>query len=113
MRQITIGTFRLERGIWKGRIQALGVDTPLCLLPVDPRTGDDAPDWRIHLGDSADGFPVGDAWNRLGGPGGFHIAVQIDGPLCPRPIDAMLLTAGHGDVDYLVWTRPPEPAGEG
>ncbi|QNO27249.1 DUF736 domain-containing protein [Sphingopyxis sp. OPL5] len=113
MNTITIGIFRHVRGAYQGRLQTLGIDTPLCLLAVDPREGEDAPDWRVHIGDSAEGSPTGEAWNRLGGPGGFHVAVSIDGPLCPRPIDAMLLTAGRGDVHHLVWSRPTERGEEG
>ena len=114
MTQITIGTFRRDNGSWKGRIQTLGLDAPLYLAEVDPRENEGkCPDMRVHLGDNAEGFPIGEARHRPGGPGGFHIAVRIDGPLFPRPIDAMLLTAGHGDVHYLVWNRPPEPASGG
>lgn len=109
MTQITIGTFRHDGDIYQGRIQALGLDASLCLAPVDPREGNDAPNLRVHLGDSAESFPIGEGRYRTGGPGGIYIAVRIDGPLCQQPIDAMLLSGGHGDVHYLVWNRPPEP----
>uniref|UniRef100_UPI003A86472A DUF736 family protein n=1 Tax=Sphingomonas sp. GlSt437 TaxID=3389970 RepID=UPI003A86472A len=113
MKTITIGIFRHIRGAYQGRLQTLGIDTPLCLLSVDPREGEDAPHWRAHLGDSAEGAPVGEAWNRLGGPGGFPRRGVDRRPALPRPIDAMLLTAGRGDVHHLVWSRPTEPGKEG
>ncbi len=113
MTTITIGHFRHVRGAYQGRLQTLGIDTPLCLVPVDPREGEDAPAWRVHLGDGAEGAPVGEAWSRLGGPGRFHVAVSIDGPFCAQPIHATLLTAGRGDVCHLVWSRSPAPAQEG
>lgn len=113
MNQITIGSFRHVRGAWQGRLQTLGIDEPLYLAPVDPREGGDAPGWRIHHGDSAEGQSVGEGADRIGGPGGFHIAVRIDGPLFPRPIEAMLLHPRQGDVHHLVWSRPPEPSAGG
>jgi len=113
MNPLTIGRLHYIRGGYQGRLRALGIDATLCLVPVDPREGEDAPDWRIHLGDSEEGPLIGEARNRLGGPGGFHIAVLIDGPICPRPIHAWLVdSARHTDVHYLVWNRPPTPDAE-
>jgi uncharacterized protein (DUF736 family) len=113
MNQLTIGSFRYVRGGYQGRLQALGIDEPLCLVSVDPREGEDTPEWRIHLGDNVEGAPVGEGWSRLGGPSGLYIAVLIDGPICPRPIEGMLLSPRHGDVHHLVWNRQPARHEEG
>ena len=107
MKPITIGSFHYDRGTYQGRIQTLGIDAPLCFVPANPLDEKDAPEWRLHLGEGEDGPAVGEGRSCIAGPFGFHIAVLIDGPICLRPIEAMLIEAGRGGVHLLVWNGRP------
>ena len=53
-----IGTFKRTKTGIRGRIRTLALDAELVLIPVDKRDAENAPDYRIHLGD-VDGSEVG------------------------------------------------------
>jgi uncharacterized protein (DUF736 family) len=53
-----IGTFKRTKAGLSGRIRTLALDAELILVPVDKRDAENAPDYRIHLGDD-DGAEVG------------------------------------------------------
>ena len=64
-----IGTFKRTKTGISGRIRTLALDAELTLVPVDKRDAENAPDYRIHLGDvdgSEVGPEVGAGWRRTG-----------------------------------------------
>ena len=91
-----IGTFnRTKTGI-SGRIRTLALDAELILVPVDKRDAENAPDYRIHLGDvdgSEVGPEVGAGWKRTGEKAGEYVSLQLDDPTFAQPIRANLFQA--------------------
>ena len=68
-----IGTFKRTKTGISGRIRTLALDAELVLIPVDKRDAENAPDYRIYLGDvggSEVGPEVGAGWKRSRGEGG-------------------------------------------
>lgn len=106
-----IGIFkRIKTGI-SGRIRTLALDTELILVPVEKSDAENAPDYRIHLGDDNGrevGPEVGAGWKRTGEKAGDYISLQLDDPTFAQPIRANLFQADDkGTAFNLLWNRPP------
>jgi uncharacterized protein (DUF736 family) len=77
------------------------------LVPVDNTDAENAPDYRIHLGDD-DGPEIGAGWKRTGEKAGDYVSLQIDDPTFAQPIRANLFQADDkGTAFNLLWNRPP------
>ena len=64
-----IGTFKRTKTGFSGHIRTLALDAKLILVPVAKSDVENAPDYRIHLGDDdglAIGPEVGAGWKRNG-----------------------------------------------
>jgi uncharacterized protein (DUF736 family) len=104
-----IGTFnRTKTGI-RGRLRTLLLDAELVLVPVDKRDAENAPDYRIHLGDvdgSEVGPEVGAGWIRTGEKAGEYVSLQLDDPSFAQPIRANLFQANEAGTEFdLLWNR--------
>ena len=106
-----IGTFKRTKTGIRGRIRTLALNAELILVPVDKSDAENAPDYRIHLGDvdgSEVGPEVGAGWKRTGEKAGDYISLQLDDPTFARPIRANLFQADDkGTAFNLLWNRPP------
>ena len=106
-----IGTFKRTKTGISGRIRTLALDAELVLIPVDRSDAENAPDYRIHLGDDdglAIGPEVGAGWNRSGEKAGDYVSLHLDGPTLRQPIRANLFQADdQGTAFNLLWNRPP------
>ena len=106
-----IGTFKRTKAGISGRIRTLALDAELILVPVDKRDAENAPDYRIHLGDDDGaevGLEVGAGWKRTGEKAGDYISLQLDDPSFGQPIRANLFQADdEGTAFALQWNRPP------
>ena len=101
-----IGIFTRTADGYQGRLHTLTLDIELALVPAEPSEADNAPDWRVRLGDG-DGPEVGAAWNRTGERAGGYLSLQLDDPSFARPIRANLFKSpDETDVHHLVWSRP-------
>lgn len=102
-----IGTFKRTKSGHSGHIRTLTLDVELVLIPVDNIDAENAPDYRIHLGDD-DGPEVGAAWKRTGEKAGDYLSLQLDDPTFGQPIRANLFQADDkGSALHLLWNRPP------
>jgi uncharacterized protein (DUF736 family) len=102
-----IGTFTRTRHGYAGRIQTLTLDAPLTLVPVASRDGENAPDWRVHLGDDESGPEVGAGWNENGERAGNYVSLRLDDPTFVQPIRAALFQTGDDASAWsLRWNRP-------
>ncbi len=64
-----IGTFKRTKTGFSGHIRTLALDAKLILVPVAKSDVENAPDYRIHLGEDdglAIGPEVGADWRRNG-----------------------------------------------
>lgn len=106
-----IGTFKRTKTGFSGHIRTLALDAKLVLIPVDKRDTENAPDYRIHLGDDdglAIGPEVGAGWKRNGEKAGNYISLQLDDPSFAQPIRANLFQANEAGTSFdLLWNRPP------
>jgi uncharacterized protein (DUF736 family) len=107
-----IGTMRRNAaGDLSGSIRTLAFDAQIELAPAAYSEKENAPSWRILIGDPALGAEIGAGWNRLG-PRGLYIALQIDDPSLAAPLRANLVRLGSDDGDYsILWSRPEPQAG--
>ena len=61
-----IGTFARTANGYSGRLRTLNLDVELTLVPAENTDSENAPDYRIHLGDGDEGPEVGAGWKRNG-----------------------------------------------
>lgn len=103
-----IGEFFRTTSGYSGHIRTLSLDLTLTLVRADPADTENAPDYRIHLGDE-DGPEVGAGWKRTGERAGEYVALQLDDPSFAQPIRANLFQSGDDSTAWgLHWTRPPK-----
>lgn len=103
-----IGQFTRGKSGYAGRIQSLSLDAELVLVPTDHSDAENAPDYRIHLGDG-DGPEVGAGWKRTGEKAGDYVSLVIDGPVLTQPIRANLFQSGDDKFAWVLnWNRPPK-----
>jgi uncharacterized protein (DUF736 family) len=106
-----IGTFKRTKTGFSGHIRTLALDAKLILVPVTKSDVENAPDYRIHLGDDdglAIGPEVGAGWKRNGEKAGDYVSLHLDGPTLRQPIRANLFQADDkGTAFTLLWNRPP------
>jgi uncharacterized protein (DUF736 family) len=103
---IKIGEFHAQGDGYSGRLVTLGIDVALTLVPAPRSDTANAPDYRVHADEDADGPEVGAAWKRTGERAGAYVAVVIDDPQFPRPIRANLFRpAIDGQPHLLFWQR--------
>jgi uncharacterized protein (DUF736 family) len=103
-----IGQFTRGKSGFKGRIHTLTVDCDLTLVPAESSDAENAPDYRIQLGD-ADGPEIGAGWKRTGEKAGDCVSLIIDDPSLTQPIRANLFQSGDDkSVWVLNWNQPPK-----
>ncbi len=103
-----IGQFTRSKSGYSGRIQSLSLDAELVLVPAEHSDVENAPDYRIHLGDG-DGPEVGAGWKRTGEKAGDYVSLVIDGPILTQPIRANLFQSGDDKSAWVLnWNRPPK-----
>ncbi len=84
-----MGTFTpASNGGWNGAIRTLTIDAKVRLVPSDNREKENAPAFRVLVGQSR----VGDAWTaRSGGENPKdYLRIRIDDPSLYEPINAAL-----------------------
>ena len=102
-----IGTFTRTSTGFAGRIRTLSFDTEFAIVPAEPTDAENAPDYRVHLGDT-DGPEVGAGWTRTGERAGEFVAIVLDDPVFLAPIRARLFRDADDDTAWsLHWNRLP------
>ena len=102
-----IGVFHSAQDSFTGQIRTLMLDAVVTLVPAPSNDSDNAPDWRVLLGDAETGTEIGAGWNRTGERAGAFVAVQIDDPAFAHPLRANLLRSmSRDDEQHLLWSRP-------
>jgi len=104
MKMALIGTFALAKnGGWTGTIRTLTIDAKVRLVPNDNRDSENAPAFRVFVGQSR----IGDAWEaRSGGDSPKeYLRIRLDDPSLPEPLSAALFPSEEGQEAQLVWNR--------
>jgi uncharacterized protein (DUF736 family) len=100
-----IGQFTRTRNGYSGHIQTLSLSAELVLVPAESSDAENAPDYRIRLGD-ADGPEIGAGWKRTGEKAGDYVSLLIDDPALVQPIRANLFQSGDSKSAWvLTWNR--------
>ncbi|WOJ88415.1 DUF736 domain-containing protein [Methylocapsa polymorpha] len=103
-----IGQFTRSKSGYSGRIHTLSLDAELVLVPAEHSDTENAPDYRIHLGDG-DGPEVGAGWKRTGEKAGDYVSLVLDDPALTQPVRANLFqSTDDNSIWILNWNRPPK-----
>ena len=103
---IRIGEFHEQGEGYSGRLEMLAIKASVTIVPATRSDIRNAPDFRVHAGEDADGPEIGAAWKRTGERAGAYLAVVIDDPQFPRPVRANLFRpAIEGEPHLLFWQR--------
>lgn len=101
-----IGAFQKSKTGYTGRIRTLVIDAEVVLVLAKKSDAENAPDFRIHIGD-ADGPEIGAAWKETGEKAGDYLSFQLDDPTLAQPIRANLFQSGDDESAWsLHWNRP-------
>src|SRR3546814_3722813 len=73
-----IGIFHSAQDSFTGQIRTLMLDVVVTLVPAQSNDSDNAPDWRVLLGDAETGTEIGAGWNRTGERAGAFVAVRSE-----------------------------------
>ena len=100
-----IGQFTRTQSGYVGRVRTLSLDLALVFVPADKADIENAPDYRIRLGDE-DGVEVGAGWLQTGDRAGAYISVVLEDPTIAQPIRARLFQSDEKGRDWgLHWVR--------
>lgn len=100
-----IGQFTRTPAGFTGRVRTLVLDCELTFVAVENAEANDAPDYRVHLGDE-DGPEVGAVWKRTGEQAGTGFNVVLDDPSFVQPVRARLFQTDDDGRDWsLAWRR--------
>jgi uncharacterized protein (DUF736 family) len=101
-----IGQFVRTQLGYAGRVRTLALDLALVFVPTAQSDAEQAPDYRIRLGDE-DGVEIGAGWIQSGDHAGTYVSVLLDDPSLGQPIRARLFQSDKSGRDWgLHWTRP-------
>jgi uncharacterized protein (DUF736 family) len=101
-----IGQFTRTATGLSGHVRTLIIDEDFVFVEVINAEADDAPDYRVRLGDE-DGAEVGAAWKRTGEQAGTGFNVVLDDPTFAQPVRARLFQTDDDGRDWsLAWRRP-------
>lgn len=92
-----LGTFtRTETG-FTGLFEGLGIKGTLTFIPAKPSDAENAPKYRILLGDE-NGRDIGAGWSHVGERAGEFVSIEIYSPVFGW-LRANLFRDGDGDND--------------
>ena len=104
-----IGLFTRTTSGYSGRLHTLTIDVLIALVPAEPSDAENAPAYRLHLGEDGDGPEIGAGWKHTGERAGEYVALLIDDPVFMQPIRANLFQNGDDNSSWsLQWNRPPK-----
>jgi uncharacterized protein (DUF736 family) len=97
-----LGTFTETNGTLVGAIATLTMRARVQIVPVDSKTANQAPDYRIKAGT----LEIGAGWTRARRSGeGSYISIKLDDPSFAAPIYANLVKDRSANTYILIWSR--------
>ena len=99
-----IGNFKATENGYAGTIETLTLKAEVEFEPVERKSSDKAPDFRIFTKKS--GFEIGAAWETTSRETGAHyLSVKLDDPSFAAPIQCRLIKSGAELGHSLLWDR--------
>ncbi|OBX17695.1 hypothetical protein A9995_15010 [Erythrobacter sp. QSSC1-22B] len=109
-----IGHFTRTRDGYRGHLKTLTLDAELILIPAEQSDSENAPDYRVHVGEDDQSLEIGAGWKRTGEKAGDYVSLVIDDPAMPHPIHANLFHSTSEEGAFLLtWNRPPKRREQG
>ena len=97
-----IGNFSAVKDGYAGTIRTLMLNGRIRIVPNEHKTGAEAPDFRIPLGNTE----IGAAWRKTKqGTEQSYLKVRLDDPSWPQPVWGVLMESTEDGVLRLVWRR--------
>ena len=101
-----IGQFIRDKSGFSGHVRTLTLDVELTLVPTDPSDAENAPDYRVHLGEE-NGPETGAGWKRSSDKAGNFVSLLLDDPVFVQPVRANLFQSPDDkSIWSLHWNRP-------
>lgn len=101
-----IGHFTRTESGFEGEFRALGIKEDITLVPAEPSEAENAPNYRVLLGDD-EGLDIGAGWTHVGDRAGEFVSITIYSPLFGGTFRANLFRAGDGGSAWVLHTNPP------
>ena len=99
-----IGNFKATDNGFTGTINTLSLKAAVDIEPVERKSSEKAPDFRIFTKDT--GYEIGAAWETTSRETGTHyLSVKLDDPSFAAPIQCRLLKTGAELGHSLLWDR--------
>jgi len=99
-----IGNFKATQNGYAGTLQTLTLGTDVEFQPVERKSSEKAPDFRIFVKKS--GYEIGAAWETTSRETGAHyLSVKLDDPSFAAPIQCRLVKTGAELGHSLLWDR--------
>ncbi len=98
-----IGHFTRTQSGFEGRFRALGIDEEITLIHAEPLDSENAPAYRVLLGDE-EGLDIGAGWSHVGDRAGEFVSVEIYSPLFGW-LRANLFRDGDDDTAWSLHTN--------
>lgn len=103
-----IGQFTRTQSGFEGEFRTLGIREDITLVPAEPSEAENAPAYRVLLGDE-EGLDIGAGWNHVGERAGEFISITIYCPLLGGHYRANLFRAGDDGSAWVFTTvQPPK-----
>lgn len=100
-----IGQFTATGDGYEGRLRTLTIDTRLAIVPALASDAENAPDYRVMVGEGEFIRETGAGWKQRGDKAGGYVAILIEDPGLARPLRANLFRTGE-NRHVLSWVRP-------
>jgi uncharacterized protein (DUF736 family) len=100
-----IGRFTATADGFAGQLETLTLHMPLTLIPAELSDAENAPDYRVIVGEGPYAVEIGAGWKRVGERAGAYVALQIDDPSFFQPLRANLFQS-DASSHVLLWNRP-------
>ncbi|WP_430414043.1 DUF736 domain-containing protein [Parasphingorhabdus sp.] len=101
-----IGIFAQHAEGFSGHIRTLTLNAEVCLVEAEQSDNENAPDFRLHLGNDGLGMEIGAGWKHIGEKAGDYVAILIDDPTFGGPIRANLFQSDRSKSSHvLMWSR--------
>src|SRR5690242_1200421 len=91
-----LGRFTRTQSGFEGELRAPGIKEQLTLVPAEHSDSENAPDYRVLLGDE-DGLDIGAGWKHVGEKAGEYVSIEAESPLFAHPLRANLFRSGDND----------------
>ena len=101
-----IGHFTRTSSGFEGRFRAIGIDEEITLVPAEHSDSENAPAYRVLLGDE-EGLDIGAGWSHVGDRAGEFVSLEIYSPLFGGTLRANLFRIGDDGSDWGLHTNPP------